>query len=88
MYEQLPDRKIICLDMRSFYASCAAAMEGLDIMDTPIAIIGNKERKGGIVLAASPSLKKNFGVRTGNRLFEIPGSSFNSSYRAKDGLLH
>ncbi|MGG0668148.1 UV damage repair protein UvrX [Lederbergia citrisecunda] len=72
MYENLPDRKIICLDMRSFYASCAAVMEGLDVMDTPIAIIGNKERKGGIVLAASPALKKEFGVQTGMRLYEIP----------------
>lgn len=72
MYEGLPDRKIVCLDMRSFYASCAAALEGLDVMDTPIAIIGDKERKGGIVLAASPALKKKFGVQTGMRLFEIP----------------
>ncbi|WP_060208327.1 DNA polymerase thumb domain-containing protein [Sporosarcina koreensis] len=72
MYENLPDRKIVCLDMRSFYASCAAVMEGLDVMDTPIAIIGNKERKGGIVLAASPALKKEFGVQTGMRLYEIP----------------
>ena len=72
MYEHLPDRKIVCLDMRSFYASCAASMEGLDVMDTPIAIIGNKERKGGIVFAASPPLKKNFGVQTGMRLFELP----------------
>lgn len=72
MYKHLPDRKIVCLDMRSFYASCAAAMEGLDILETPIAIIGNKDRKGGVVLAASPLLKKNFGIQTGNRLFEIP----------------
>ncbi|MCG7336235.1 UV damage repair protein UvrX [Sporosarcina sp. ACRSM] len=72
MYEHLPDRKIVCLDMRSFYASCAAVMEGLDVMETPIAIIGNKERKGGVVLAASPPLKKQFGVQTGMRLFEIP----------------
>ncbi|WP_339250079.1 UV damage repair protein UvrX [Sporosarcina sp. FSL W8-0480] len=72
MYTDLPDRKIVCLDMRSFYASCAAVMEGLDVMDTPIAIIGNKERKGGIVLAASPALKKEFGVQTGMRLYEIP----------------
>ena len=72
MYNDLPDRKIVCLDMRSFYASCAAVMEGLDVMETPIAIIGNKDRKGGVVLAASPPLKKNFGIQTGNRLFEIP----------------
>lgn len=72
MYKQLPNEKIICLDMRSFYASCAAVVEGLDVMNTPIAIIGNKERKGGVVLAASPALKNNFGIQTGNRLFEIP----------------
>ncbi|WP_438310553.1 DinB/UmuC family translesion DNA polymerase [Sporosarcina sp. FA9] len=72
MYEHLPVRQMVCLDMRSFYASCAAAIEGLDIMDTPIAIIGDKKRKGGIVLAASPRLKKEFGVQTGMRLFEIP----------------
>ncbi|MET1013042.1 MAG: UV damage repair protein UvrX [Paenisporosarcina sp.] len=72
MYEQYPDRKIVCLDMRSFYASCAAADEGLDVMNTPIAIIGNQEQKGSVVLAASPPLKKEFGVKTGNRLFEIP----------------
>ncbi len=72
IYKYLPERKIVCLDMRSFYASCAAAMEGLDIGETPIAIIGNKKRKGAIVLAASPILKEKFGVRTGHRLFEIP----------------
>ena len=58
--------------MRSFYASCASAFEGLDVMKVPIAIIGNKERKGGIVLAASPPLKKQFGVRTGMRYFKYP----------------
>ncbi|CAM3042894.1 UV damage repair protein UvrX [Filibacter tadaridae] len=72
MYEHAPDRNMVCIDMRSFYASCAAALEGLDVMDTPIAIIGDKKRKGGIVLSASPRLKKEFGVKTGMRLFEIP----------------
>ncbi len=72
MMNHLPERTVICLDMRSFYASCAAALEGLDVMETPIAIIGNKKRKGGVVLAASPPLKKRFGIKTGMRLFEIP----------------
>lgn len=67
----LPYRNIACIDMRSFYASCAAALEGLDVMKTPIAVIGNKERKGSVVLAASPPLKK-LGVTTGMRLYEIP----------------
>lgn len=72
MYENLPNRQIVCLDMRSFYASCAAAIEGLDVMETPIAVVGNMERKGGVILAASPPLKKEFGIKTGMRLFEIP----------------
>lgn len=72
MFENVPEQKIVCLDMRSFYASCAAAIERLDVMDTPIAIIGDKKRKGGVVLAASPPLKKQFGIQTGMRLFEIP----------------
>src|SRR5699024_7027753 len=29
-------------------------------------------RKGSVVLAASPALKRDYGIRTGSRLFEIP----------------
>jgi DNA polymerase V len=72
MYEGLERRPIICLDMRSFYASCAAVDLGLDPLTTCIAVVGNQEHKGSVVLAASPVLKKEFGVRTGTRLFEIP----------------
>lgn len=72
MYENMPRKQIACIDMRSFYASCAAADKGLDVLNTPIAVIGNLERKGSIVLAASPKMKKDFGVKTGTRLFEIP----------------
>ena len=72
MYEGLESRKIICIDMRSFFASCIAADRGLDVMTTPIAVIGNLEQKGSVVLAASPPMKKKFGVKTGTRLFEIP----------------
>ncbi|MCP2034883.1 DNA polymerase V [Planomicrobium sp. HSC-17F08] len=72
MYEGLKIRPIICLDMRSFYASCTAIDLGLDPLTACIAVIGNQERRGSVVLAASPVLKKEFGVRTGTRLFEIP----------------
>lgn len=72
MYKNMPRKQIACLDGRSFYASCAAVDNGLDVLNTPIAVIGNLERKGSIVLAASPKMKKDFGVKTGTRLFEIP----------------
>lgn len=67
----IPNRTIACLDMRSFYASSAAADLGLDVMEEAIAIIGNLEQKGSVMLAASPRMKKEFGVKTGTR-FEIP----------------
>lgn len=70
--QNLPDRTIACLDMRGFYASCAAISEGLDPLEAHIAVVGNQERKGSVVLAASPLMKRDFGVRTGTRLFEIP----------------
>ncbi|WP_286229067.1 DNA polymerase thumb domain-containing protein [Neobacillus mesonae] len=71
-YSTLPHNKILCVDMKSFYASCSAVMEGLDPLDCYIAIVGDKERQGSVVLAASPKLKKEFGIKTGSRLFEVP----------------
>lgn len=72
MYDNAPQRSIICVDMRSFYASCIASLENLDVMKVPIAIVGNFQQKGSVVLAASPPMKKRFNIRTGSRLYEIP----------------
>ncbi|MGN1400936.1 MAG: DNA polymerase thumb domain-containing protein [Bacillus sp. (in: firmicutes)] len=71
-YSKLPDRQIICVDMKSFYASCSAVMEGLDPLTCHLVVVGDKERQGSIVLAASPLMKEEFGIRTGSRLFEVP----------------
>ncbi len=71
VYKHAPDRSIMCIDMRCFYASCIAMLENLDPFKVPIAIVGNFEQKGSIVLAASPPMKK-FGIKTGARLYEIP----------------
>lgn len=71
-YDQLPKRKILCIDMKSFYASCAAVLHGLDPLTCYLAVVGDEERQGSIVLAASPRLKKEFGIKTGSRRFEIP----------------
>lgn len=72
MYEKAPNRSILCIDMRCFYASCMAMLENLDPMTVPIAVVGNFEQKGSVVLAASPPMKKRFGIKTGSRLYEIP----------------
>ncbi len=72
IYKDLPNRSIICIDMRCFYASCMAMLENLDPMEVPIAVVGNFQQKGSVVLAASPPMKKRFGIKTGSRLYEIP----------------
>ncbi|RKJ34215.1 UV damage repair protein UvrX, partial [Butyricicoccus sp. 1XD8-22] len=72
MYKNAPDRPIICIDMRCFYASCMAMLENLNPMEVPIAVVGNFQQKGSVVLAASPPMKKRFGIKTGSRLYEIP----------------
>lgn len=75
-YDELPHNQILCVDMKSFYASCSAVMRGLDPLECYLAVVGNKEQPGSIVLAASPKLKKEFGVKSASsRLFEIPDDS-------------
>ncbi|MBE1556914.1 UV damage repair protein UvrX [Sporosarcina limicola] len=71
-YSKFPNRKIACIDMMSFYASCMASLHNLDVRTVPIAVVGNFEQKGSVVLAASPPMKTRFGVKTGTRLYEIP----------------
>lgn len=72
IYENQPNRPIICIDMRSFFASCAANFAQLDVMKDAIAVVGNLDYPGSIVLAASPKMKEQFRIKTGSRLFEIP----------------
>ncbi|MEX3623558.1 Y-family DNA polymerase [Viridibacillus arvi] len=72
MYDNLPDKPIICVDATCFYASCIAMLENLDVMTVPIAVVGNLNQAGSVVLAASPAMKKRFGVKTGTRKYEIP----------------
>lgn len=72
-YTHLPNRSIACIDMMSFYASCIAVIHNLDVREVPIAVVGNLQQKGSVVLAASPPMKKRFGVKTATtRLHEIP----------------
>ncbi|WP_407408411.1 Y-family DNA polymerase [Peribacillus sp.] len=71
-YSMMPKQSIMCIDMKSFYASCSAVMHGMDPLECYLAVVGDKNREGSIVLAASPKLKKEFGIKTGSRKFEIP----------------
>jgi DNA polymerase V len=71
-YSKLPRNDVLCLDMKSFYASVEAVGLGLDPLSTLLVVVGSKERQGSVVLAASPMMKKKYGIRTGSRLYEVP----------------
>ncbi|WP_328263277.1 hypothetical protein [Priestia megaterium] len=70
-YGKLPNRVIICIDMKAFYASVSSVIRGLNPLKTRLAVVGDIKQSGSVVLAATPLLKKE-GIKTGSRLFEIP----------------
>ncbi|HDR4458484.1 Y-family DNA polymerase [Bacillus sp. FSL K6-1338] len=70
-YSILPNRIILCVDLRSFYASVSCIKMGLDPMYTKLAVVGDVNRNGSIVLAATPPLQA-LGVKKMARLYEIP----------------
>ncbi|WP_458412586.1 DNA polymerase thumb domain-containing protein [Schinkia sp. CFF1] len=84
-YSTVPHHKILCIDMKSFFASCAAVKLGLDPLTCYLAVVGDTDREGSIVLASSPKMKSEFGIKTGNRLFEIPNDPRIKIVNAKMG---
>nr|WP_272885793.1 UV damage repair protein UvrX [Fictibacillus marinisediminis] len=63
---------ILCIDLKSFYASCSCIKRGLDPLTTYLAVVGATDRQGSVVLAATPLMKQKYRIKTGSRLFEIP----------------
>ena len=71
-YQKLPRRDLLCIDVKSFFASVEAVRRNLHPMDAYIIVISDFKRPGAVVLAASPKVKKEFGITTGSRKFQIP----------------
>lgn len=63
------ERNILCIDLKSFFASAECIERGLDPFTTPLVVADN--RSGAITLAVTPYMKK-LGVPSRGRLFEIP----------------
>ncbi|WP_174615293.1 DNA polymerase IV [Virgibacillus ihumii] len=71
-YSLYPRHDVLCIDMRSFYASVEAMKLGLDPMKVMLAVVGDPNRSGSIVLAASPALKSKYGISNVSRFYELP----------------
>ncbi len=65
------NRNILCIDLKSFYASVECIEKGLDPFTTPLVVANKNQGGGAITLAITPYLKKQ-GIKSRGRLFEIP----------------
>lgn len=69
----LNERHIICIDLKSFFASVECVERGLDPMTTRLIVADPTRTEKTICLAASPGIKK-LGVPNRCRVFQIPKS--------------
>lgn len=71
-YSNEPRRDIMCIDCKSFFASVEASERKQHPLYARIAVVSKPDNQGGLVLASSPLVKKEYGVKTGTRIYEIP----------------
>ena len=64
-------RNIICIDLKSFFASCECVDRKLDPFKVNLVVANPYQGNGAITLAITPHLKKQ-GVKNRTRLYEIP----------------
>lgn len=74
-YSNEPKRDILCIDIKSFFASVEAVERKQNPLTAMIAVVSKPDNNGGLVLAASPRVKEKYNVRTGTRVYEIPKNS-------------
>ena len=67
----MEDRVVMCVDLRSFFASVECADAGLDIYEVPLVVADRTRGKGGITLAVTPYLK-SLGATSRCRIYELP----------------
>ena len=60
----------LCIDLKSFYASCECVERGLDPMKAKLVVADPARGRGAICLAVSPALKQ-LGVKNRCRIYEI-----------------
>lgn len=64
-------RTYVCIDLKSFFASCECVERGLDSMKANLVVADPTRGNGAICLAISPHMKE-LGIRNRCRIFEIP----------------
>ena len=65
------NRHILCIDLKSFFASVECVERKLDPFTTPLVVSNPNQGPGAITLAITPYLKEK-GIKSRTRLYEIP----------------
>lgn len=66
-------RNILCIDLKSFFASCECIERKIDPFKYPLVVANPNQGMGAITLAVTPFLKSQ-GVKSRGRLYEIPNN--------------
>ena len=67
------NRNIMCIDLKSFFASCECVERGLDPFKVPLVVANKRQGNGAITLAITPFLKEK-GIASRTRLYDIPSN--------------
>lgn len=65
------NRHFLCIDLKSFFASCECLERKLDPFTYPLVVANPHQGNGAITLAVTPYLKSK-GIKSRGRLYEIP----------------
>lgn len=71
-YSKEPRRDVLCIDVKSFYASVECVERGLDPLKTMLIVMSGADNAVGLMLAASPMAKKVLGISNVTRKDEVP----------------
>lgn len=71
MEEYRLHKHILCIDLKSFYASVECSIRGFDPFKTPLVVADKSRGNGAITLAVTPFLKK-LGIPSRCRIYDIP----------------
>lgn len=75
-YLNEPHGVYFMIDNKSFYASVECVARGLDPLEAPLIVMSETKNTGkGLVLAASPTAKRKFGISNVDRAYEVPDDS-------------
>lgn len=67
----MENRHFLCIDLKSFFASCECVSRGFNPFTTPLVVANKNQGNGAITLAVTPYLKEQ-GIKGRSRLYEIP----------------